>query len=274
MLRLADDLRARAQRLEAELRRRHPDAVDVARRQSGRARQPDEQRIQVGALAVEVAGPDHRGDVADAAPQRLGVAEGVLDHPVVDGAGLGGVVALAAHDAFGGFLDQPVGRQELIGRPFDAQHLGAVLGIAYPVGHARVALPGYVASALPVGGLECRQRDPGLVGAGRRLDLHGQHEAPPALGHGREGGLGRRQARRKTDGAGGDAGFEHVSTIDHFLFSPWRGVPGRVRVPVVGKEANHPGSNPRRTRQRSVPEAARIAGWWCRRQLAVLGRPP
>jgi len=31
---------------------------------------------------------------------------------------------------------------------------------------------------------------------------------------------------------------------------------------------NHPGSNPRRTRQRSVPEAARIAGRRCGRQLA------
>ena len=187
-------------------------------------------------------------------PKRLGIAEGVVDHPVIERTRLGDVALLALDGLFGGFLHQPVGRQQigggevelalgiaqrrrrtlarddravlrldlrrdldrrrlLIGRPFDPEHLRAVPGIAHALGHLGVARPGDVAGALPVGGREARQRDPRPGGAIHRLDPRGQHEGAPALGRRCKGDLGRREARRETEGAGGDAGLQHVATI-------------------------------------------------------------
>ena len=133
-----------------------------------------------------------------------------------------GGVALARHQRavlrldLGGDLDQ---RRLLVGRPFDAQHLRAVLGIAHALGDLGIARPGDVARALPVGRLEGRQRDPRLVGAARRLDAHGEHIGAPALRHRRVGCLRRGKTRRETDGAGGDAGFQDVTTI-HLVLPP------------------------------------------------------
>jgi hypothetical protein len=46
--------------------------------------QSDIERIQVRALAAEIAGLQHRGDVANAAAARLRIAECVIDDPLVD----------------------------------------------------------------------------------------------------------------------------------------------------------------------------------------------
>ena len=88
MLRFGDDCRARAEALVAELRWRNANAVDVARRQAGRPRQADIERVEIGAFAAEIARLEHRRDVADAAAAHLGVAERVIDDPLVDRARL------------------------------------------------------------------------------------------------------------------------------------------------------------------------------------------
>src|SRR5262245_14258337 len=63
---------------------RAPDAVDVACRQSGRPREADVERVQVGALAAEVARIQHALHVTDAAPSDLGITERIVDDPLVD----------------------------------------------------------------------------------------------------------------------------------------------------------------------------------------------
>src|SRR6516164_2782740 len=84
MLRLADHLGVRAEALVTEFGRRDSDAIHVACGQADCTRQPDVERIQVRAFTSEVAGLEHRGDVADAAAARLWIAERVLDDPLVD----------------------------------------------------------------------------------------------------------------------------------------------------------------------------------------------
>ena len=64
----------------------------------GGAHEADKQRIEIGALAAEIAGLEHGGDVADAAAAHLGVAEGVLDDPFVDGVDLFDLGLLAGSD--------------------------------------------------------------------------------------------------------------------------------------------------------------------------------
>ena len=255
MLRLADIRRTSAQRLEAEFRGRDADAVDVARRQADRAGEADIERVEVGAFAVEIARLDHGGNVADAAAFGRGVAEGVLDHPVVERARPGHVALLSAHDVLGGFLDQAIDRDQLgagqaalalgvaerrhrglgrksravlrlhfsrylddgvllVGGPFDAQHLGAVLGIAQALCAFHIAGPADAAGTLPVGGLESRQRDPGLAGAALRLDARGQPEGAPAFGHRVEDdALRGRHARREARDTGGHTDFENFAAL-------------------------------------------------------------
>ncbi len=53
------------------------------------------------------------GDVADAAAARLGIAEGVLDHPLVDAPRLVEVAGCAGGDLVGGLLDDAVGGDEV-----------------------------------------------------------------------------------------------------------------------------------------------------------------
>src|SRR5207247_7658449 len=67
------------------------DAVNVARGNLRRAREPDEERVEVGALAAEVTRLEHRLDITQPAPAHLRVAEGVLDDPFVDGLSLVGI---------------------------------------------------------------------------------------------------------------------------------------------------------------------------------------
>ena len=104
----------------------------------------------------------------------------------------------------------------------------------HALGDLGIARPGDVARALPVGRLEGRQRDPRLVGAGRRLDAHGEHIGAPAFRHGCVGRLRRGETRRKAKCTGSDAGFEDVTAIHLSSPSPMAVVPGRGRRPVGG----------------------------------------
>jgi hypothetical protein len=74
MLRFGDDLILGPEALVAELRRRHPDAVDVAGRNARGACETDEQGVEVGAFAAEMAALQHRSDISDTAAARLGIA--------------------------------------------------------------------------------------------------------------------------------------------------------------------------------------------------------
>src|SRR5262249_9817144 len=91
------DVAALAETLEL-VRVGHADAIDVARGNAGRAREPDEERVQVCAFASEVARLEQRADVAEAAPAHLGIAERVVDDPLVDRLGFLEVRAVAARD--------------------------------------------------------------------------------------------------------------------------------------------------------------------------------
>jgi len=113
VLRLADDLAACPETLVSEPRRRNADAVDVACRQPSRPRQPNIERVQVRALAAEIAGFEHRGNVADTAAACFRIAERVLDDPLVDAARLLEVAEGPAHDAVGRGFDDAVRRHEI-----------------------------------------------------------------------------------------------------------------------------------------------------------------
>jgi hypothetical protein len=101
---------ALAKALVAEARVGDADAVDVACRQTRRAREADVERVEVGAFAREVAGDEHHADVAEAAAARLRVAEGVLDDPSVDCARRRFVATLAAGDFLRRLFHDAVGR--------------------------------------------------------------------------------------------------------------------------------------------------------------------
>src|SRR5262245_10221907 len=88
MLGLGDVLGGRAEAPIAELRGGDSNAIDVARRDAGRACKPDEQRVEVRAFAAKGARLEHRGDVARPAAASRSVAERILDHPLVDRARL------------------------------------------------------------------------------------------------------------------------------------------------------------------------------------------
>src|SRR5947209_9927870 len=60
----------------------------MSRRDADGARQPDEERVEVGALSPEAPGLEHPADVADAAAAHLRITERVLDDPRVDRARL------------------------------------------------------------------------------------------------------------------------------------------------------------------------------------------
>src|SRR4029453_5247136 len=69
---------------------------------------------------------------------------------------------------------------------------------------------------------------------GGRLNAQGEHIGAPALRRRRVGRLGRGEARRKAKCAGGDAGFQDVTTVHLGSPSPMAVVPGGGRRPVGG----------------------------------------
>src|SRR5205807_214983 len=113
VLRLADHRRAHAQAAVTARRGRNANAVDIAGWHAHRARQADKQRAQIAAFAAEVAGLEHRLDVAPAAAAHLGIAERVVDDPFVDRARLFDVAARSFHDAARGVLHDAVGGDPL-----------------------------------------------------------------------------------------------------------------------------------------------------------------
>ena len=78
-------------------------------RNSLRPREANEQRIQVGAFAVEIAALQHRRDVANAATAGLGVAECIIDDPVIDLLRLFHIGRRADDNLVRSLLDDPVG---------------------------------------------------------------------------------------------------------------------------------------------------------------------
>src|SRR5256885_2934351 len=84
VLRLADDRRRGTQTLVAERGARDADAVDIARRDAQGSGEADEEAVEIGAFAAEVAALQHRLDVAGTASAGLGVAQRVLNDPFID----------------------------------------------------------------------------------------------------------------------------------------------------------------------------------------------
>ncbi len=110
---LRDVRRAGAEALVAVLGRRHAHAIDVARRHVDRARQPDIERVKIGALAAEVAALEQRLHVTDATAARLRIAEGVVDDPLIERARLVDVGLRALGDVEGHLAHDAVGRNQL-----------------------------------------------------------------------------------------------------------------------------------------------------------------
>ena len=83
----AGDIVGPAETLEFA-RVRHPNAVDIPGRKSRGTSQPDVERIQVGAFTAEITGFEHGGNITDAASFDFGIAESVVDDPLVNRLGL------------------------------------------------------------------------------------------------------------------------------------------------------------------------------------------
>src|SRR5260370_11323006 len=110
---LTYDLVSSTEALVTEPRGRNADAVDITCGQTHGTCQSDIERIQVRALAAEIAGLQHRGDVANAAAARLRIAERVIDDPLVDATRLLDIAECPAHDTVGRRFDDAVCRHQI-----------------------------------------------------------------------------------------------------------------------------------------------------------------
>ena len=108
----------------------HTHAVHIARRHAAGAGQGHEQAVEVGALAAQVAGGQHRLHVARATAAHAAHALAVGHDPVVDGAGFLDIGARlgVAHDLARGFCHDAVQGLVFAGLPPGAQGLGAGVG--------------------------------------------------------------------------------------------------------------------------------------------------
>ena len=96
-----------AEALALEIRGPQSNAIDVSRRDAGGFHQANEERIEICALAPEVAGFQHGPDVSYAAPAHLRIAMRVVDDPLVDcvrllyvrRSALGDLIGLRLHNA-------------------------------------------------------------------------------------------------------------------------------------------------------------------------------
>src|SRR5665213_2925518 len=111
MLRTRDVARL-AEALVAARRVGDTNAVRVACRYAQRARHADEQRVQVGALAAQVARLEHELDIAGAAAAHLRVAERVVADPVVERTRTLDIGMRAARDRLRGVEHDAVGGQQ------------------------------------------------------------------------------------------------------------------------------------------------------------------
>jgi hypothetical protein len=89
--------------------------------QPGSLGEPDKKRVDVSAFPAEIAGLQHKADIADTTAPRLGAAKAVIDHPVVDrprlverrGAGADDLLRLFENDAVG---RRARGRTQIFGK--------------------------------------------------------------------------------------------------------------------------------------------------------------
>ncbi|KAG1253026.1 hypothetical protein G6F65_017659 [Rhizopus arrhizus] len=119
------DVAGLAQALVAQLGIGHAQAIGVACGDAGGAGQGHEQRVDVGAFAVQVVRRQHVAHIAHAAAAGRGRPAGVFHHPFVDGAGARQVALVAAGDLVRGGLDDAVGGQQCGGFQEFAQRGGA-----------------------------------------------------------------------------------------------------------------------------------------------------
>ncbi len=200
------------------------DSVDVARGKPRRARQPHEQRVQVGTLAAQVAGLEHCADVPDPTAPHLRIAEGVVDDPLVDRAGLLHVGVDALGDLLGGLLHDAVGAHELRGLAIPREG-GPILGrrIGPGPGHVHVAIAGrepgrHLDRGRALAGRPLRVEDPRPV-ALVPVDAGDRPVAGPALPEALEVvGVGlERERQPHPRGAGG---VRHLRTRDDLEGAP------------------------------------------------------
>src|SRR5215469_7053881 len=110
MLGFRDMVRSHAETLIAEFGFGDANSINVSRRKACRSSQPDIKGVEIGTFPAQISGLQHETDVAAPAATSLGIAEGVLDYPLVDGArfldvggcALCGLVGRFFHDAIGG----------------------------------------------------------------------------------------------------------------------------------------------------------------------------
>src|SRR5271165_6322814 len=99
--------------LVAEVRWSNPYTIDIPRRDSGCPRKTNKERVEIGALAAEIARFQHRSDISGAASARGSIAERVLDNPFIDGASPAKIGLSPGRNLVGGFFDNSVNWNEL-----------------------------------------------------------------------------------------------------------------------------------------------------------------
>ena len=105
-------IRRKAEASKAQLRLCGSQAVDVPRGQADGASQAHIQGVQVCAFAAEIAGLQHGTNISAATAADLGIAEGVLDDPLIDGLCLFGARSRASRNFESGRLDDSICRHE------------------------------------------------------------------------------------------------------------------------------------------------------------------
>src|SRR5882724_75838 len=91
---------------------RHPNTVNIPGRKPRRTRQADVECIQVSALAAEITGLEHCGNITDATPFHFGITESVFHDPLVNRPGLVHIVLIPRGNLAGGFRHGAVGPDE------------------------------------------------------------------------------------------------------------------------------------------------------------------
>ncbi|MNV41176.1 hypothetical protein D3C71_1328040 [compost metagenome] len=90
---------------------RHANTKDVTGRKAGGPGKRRVQAVDIGAFPAEITAFQHVLHITDAAAGDIGIAEGVFDDPVIDGAGLVLVFLTGADDLHRRILDDAVDRR-------------------------------------------------------------------------------------------------------------------------------------------------------------------
>ena len=163
MLRLTDDFAVRAEAAVAKPRRRDSNPVHIARRHTGRTGKADEQGIQVAALAAKVTRLQHRLDVAPAAAADLGITEGIVHDPFIDGARFLNVSAGALGNRARGIPHDAVGWKQLGRLQVQLENRRVFLRYTSAACHIHGAIPGSETAD---------QRQPGRFRGFRKYRMH------------------------------------------------------------------------------------------------------